>query len=325
MTKRANGKKRVLVELYKKLFLIREVEKVIIENYPDDEMKTPMHMSMGEEAIVVGITTALGNRGITFGTYRSHGLFLSVTMDTDKFLSEMYGKVNGSQKGKGGSMHLQSPENGLLGVSAVVSTTIPIAVGAAFASKTLRDNKITAVFFGDGAVDEGVFWESINIASLMKLPIIFVCEDNDLAIHTPKKSRRGYPNLVKIIKEFDIKVFKTSSTDAEEIYDLANVAIDYIEQRKGPVFMQCEYYRYLEHVGVYEDFGAGYRNKDGFTKWKRRDPIALMRNKLLKKMSRVKVLELEELLRQQIFESVQKAKTAQFPNVQELMKNVFYE
>jgi len=153
------------LELYKKMCLIRKAEEAIIKNYPSDEMKTPMHMSMGEEAIVVGVCQSLGPKSQTFGTYRSHALYLATSQDTDGFFAEMYGKKTGVVKGKGGSMHLSYPEKGLMATSAVVASTIPAAVGSAYANKYLKNGKIVGIFFGDGAVDEGVFWESLNETS----------------------------------------------------------------------------------------------------------------------------------------------------------------
>src|SRR4030042_4784435 len=212
---------KLSLELYKKLYLIRYTEEAIIENYDSDEMKTPMHMSMGEEAIVVGVCQALGSKSQTFGTYRSHALYLAISQDTDGFFSEMYGKKAGVVRGKGGSMHLSYPEKDLMATSAVVASTIPVAVGSAYANKYLDNGKIVGVFFGDGAVDEGVFWESLNIACLMKLPIIFICEDNGYAVHTETAKRHGYKSIEKIIENFKCKVFSSESTDVEEIYKIS--------------------------------------------------------------------------------------------------------
>jgi len=188
-------RKKLLLILYKKAYLIRAAEELITKHYDTNHMKTPMHMSMGEEGIMAGVCSALPRNSKTFGTYRSHGLYLAVAEETDKFFAEMYGKTTGVLKGKGGSMHLLSPSDGLFGISAVVGSTIPVAVGTAYANVYNKNKHITAVFFGDGAVDEGVFWESLNIACLKKLPVLFVCEDNGYAVHTPPVERRGYKSL----------------------------------------------------------------------------------------------------------------------------------
>src|SRR3989344_5622446 len=173
------SRKVLNLELYRKVYLARKAEEKIILEYPKDEMKTPMHMSMGEEAIVAGVCQALGLNSQVLSSYRSHAVYLIQTGETEKFFGELYGKATGPAQGKAGSMHLSSPEHGYLGASAVVATQIPVAVGAAFANKKLGKKIMTAVFFGDGALDEGVFWESLNMACLWKVPVIFICEDND--------------------------------------------------------------------------------------------------------------------------------------------------
>ena len=156
--------KELNLELYKKVYLIRSVEDAICKNYIDDHMKTPMHMSMGGEAIASGICHALSPQDQVLGSYRSHALYLAKVGETEEFFAEMYGKKTGMVQGKGGSMHLIAPDEGLISTSAIVGTGIPVGVGAAFANKTHKNGKITVVFFGDGAIDEGVFWESVNAA-----------------------------------------------------------------------------------------------------------------------------------------------------------------
>jgi len=319
-------RKKLILDLYKKAYLIRSAEELIIKHYDNNEMKTPMHMSMGEEAIIVGVCTAIEKISKIFGTYRSHGLYLAVTKETDKFFAEMYGKMTGILKGKGGSMHLLSPDDGLLGVSAVVGSTIPLAVGAAFANLYLKKKQIVTVFFGEGAVDEGVFWESLNIACLMNLSVLFVCEDNGYAVHTPPIERRGYKSLTNIIKQYSASVFETDSTDAEQIYKLTLKAIDSIQKKHQPAFLQLKYYRYLEHVGIHEDFNSGYRSKLEFTRWQKKDPVKLLRNKLKTiKVNGLDIIKLENRINKQVVKSFNKAIKASFPDASELLRNTLYE
>lgn len=314
------------LELYKKMYLIRKAEEAIIKNYPSDQMKTPMHMSMGEEAIVVGVCQSLGQKSQTFGTYRSHALYFAVSGDTNEFFSEMYGKKNGVVTGKGGSMHLSYPEKGLMATSAVVASTIPVAVGCAYSNKYLKNRKIVAVFFGDGAVDEGVFWESLNIACLMKLPIVFICEDNGYAVHTKTVKRHGYKLIVDIVKNFDCRVFSSNSTDVEEIYKISQKAVNFVKKGKKPVFLYLKYYRYLEHVGVRWDFDAGYRSKAEFNKWFKRDPILVQRKRMLQKgVGSARLAKVENLIANQVEKSIHRAKKSSFPASAEVLKNIFYE
>ena len=315
---------KLLLDLYKKMYLIREAEAEIRREYNNDEMKTPMHMSLGSEAIAVGVCHALPESNHVYGTYRSHALYLALTGETDKFFAEMYGKATGCAKGKAGSMHLSSPEHGLMATSAVVATTIPWALGDAFQAVYSNINRITAVFFGDGATDEGVFWETLNAACLMKLPILFVCEDNGLAIHTSTEQRRGYDSLTDIVKKFRCNVLEGTGNDVVEVYAMANKTINYIITDKKPSFLCLKYYRYLEHVGVNEDFNAGYRSREELLKWLEKDPLYIHRLKLTDLGYTDEVEEIEKQIREQVLASRIKAQEAPFPDKDELMKGVFY-
>ena len=318
---------RLNLELYKKLYLARRVEEKIREHYMEDEMKTPMHMSMGEEAIAIGVCHALGAEDQVFCSYRSHAIYLAKTQNTDDFFAEMYGKDTAFLKGKGGSMHMCAPDSGFMGTSAIVASSIPVAVGAAFANKQKDNGKIAAVFFGDGAIDEGDFWESLNIACLMKLPVVFICEDNGLAVHTPTSKRHGYASITDIVSRFNCNVLKENTTDAEVIYRLTQRAIKLTKTTQMPCFMHLRYYRYLEHVGVNEDFDAGYRSRDDFKEWFKKDPVNLQREKIILKygIKEEEILMIEREIDNQIENSLRLAKEAPFPGVGELYKGVFVE
>jgi len=320
------SRKKLNIELYKKLYLIRKAEERIQGEYAKDEMKTPMHMSMGGEAISAGACHALEASGQVFSSYRSHGVYLAKTMETDKFFAELYGKKTGAAKGKAGSMHLSAPEKGYLGASAVVGTPIPLAVGAAFANIRKNNKNVVAVFFGDGAIDEGVFWESINMAALWKLPVLFVCEDNGLAIHTPPYMRHGYDSISRIMSQFKINVLSSDSTDAEEIHNVATRGINLIHTTGKPCFLHFKYYRYLEHVGINPDFNAGYRSEKEFKKWKERDPVSAGRQKLLKLGVVEKTISaLENKISAGVERSIAAAQKAPFASEKELFKDIFYE
>ncbi len=312
------------LDLYKKLYLARRAEEKIREHYMEDEMKTPMHMSMGEEAIAVGVCHALKAEDQVLATYRSHAIYLAKTQKIDDFFAEMYGKDTALLKGKGGSMHMCAPESGFMGTSAIVASIIPVAVGAAFANKQKGNGKLVTVFFGDGAVDEGAFWESLNVACLMKLPVLFVCEDNGFAVHTATSKRQGYASITDIVSKFNCNVSKESTTDTEVIYKLTCQAIKLIKTTQMPCFMHLRYYRYLEHVGVNEDFDAGYRSREEFEEWYKKDPVNSQRKKLLQQgIKEEEIIKLEREIDNQIENSIRLAKEAPFAGVSELYKGVF--
>jgi pyruvate dehydrogenase E1 component alpha subunit len=320
-----SSRKALNLELYRTLYMIRSAELGIRKYYHEDEMKTPMHMSMGEEAIVTGVLRALGEDSQAFGSYRSHALYLAKTGDIEGFFAEMYGKATGPARGKAGSMHLSSPEHGLLCCAAVVASTIPLAVGAAFANKTRNTRRLTAVFFGDGAMDAGVFWESLNSACVMRIPVVFVCEDNDLAVHTGRSHRQGFRSSMQVVSQFDCAAFESDSTDVEHIYKTASQAVAEMQRTGRPVFLRLKWYRYLEHVGVNEDFDAGYRTRQEYLDWLRVDPIALQRAKLVAEgwSSEGEARELERGIDERVERAIQGAKRAPISARDELFKGLF--
>lgn len=316
--------KQINMDMYERMYLIRKAEENIQRYYAQDQMKTPMHMSMGEEAIVTGVVHALKPDDQVLGTYRSHALYLAKTGETDLFFAEMYGKATGMAQGKSGSMHLSAPDKGLLCCSAIVASSIPIAMGAAYANRYKNNGKRVAVFFGDGATDEGVFWETINFACLKKVPILFVCEDNGFAVHTPREHRHGFSSLHKVVSSFDCNVFEEKSTDPEIIYDTTRKALAAMEQNGKPCLLRLHYYRYLEHVGINEDFDAGYRPKDDYLAWLMVDPIRLQREKMLVLgFSEQQIHEVEQGIDDQIARSIDFANESAFADVCELHTGVF--
>ncbi len=311
--------------LDKKLFLIRTAEEAIIKYYLEDDMKTPMHMSMGEEAIVTGVCHALKDEDQVLGTYRSHALFLAKTQKCDTFFAEMYGKTTGTANGKSGSMHLSDPEKGMLVSSAIVASSIPTAVGVALANKMKKNNRITVVFFGDGAVDAGVFWESLNFACLERLPIVFILENNSLAVHTSRDKRHGYDSISQVVSQYRCDTYEASTTDVESIYQMTRKAIEKIRMHQKPALMNLSYYRYLEHVGVNKDFHEGYRSEEEFELWYKMDPIHTQRARLLdcESISEESLIQIETEILSQVEQSVIKAKEAPFSSPEILYHDVF--
>ena len=308
------------------LYLARASEEYIIKHYSDDDMKTPMHMSMGQEAIPVGVCHALGQENQIWTSYRTHAAFLAKTRDTDKFFAEMYGKVTGTAAGKAGSMHLSDPDKGHMNASAIVASVLPPAIGLAFANKAAGNGRISCVFFGDGAMDEGSFWESLNVASLMRLPVLFVCEDNGLAVHTPSTARQGFRSIIEQVKGFECAVLHDDTTDVERVYDLTKEAMNIIHNKGKPAFLHLKCYRYLEHVGISEDFDAGYRSRSEYKEWLKRDCVSLQRERLIEQgLSAKEVQRIESRTEEKIRNSIQLAQDAPFPQPQELYKGVFYE
>lgn len=307
---------------YRHLLRIRRVEEEIARVYPTDKIKSPVHLSIGQEAISVGVCSALEPQDVVFGTYRGHALYLAKGGDLKKMVAELYGKVTGCARGKGGSMHLVDIKAGVMGQSAVVGTTIPQAVGYAFAQQYLNGKKVVVSFFGDGAIEEGVFHESMNFASLKKLPIIFVCENNELAIHSWKKNRQSFKDIYKFAQAYNIPSIKVKNNDIFSIYEQIKKATDDIRRNNsGPRFFEFTTYRLKEHVGPGEDYQIGYRSIKEAEKWIKNDQLKKVEALLDQKTAK----NIEKEVEQEIKEAFEFAESSPFPEEEELYMDIFKE
>ena len=305
--------------LYRSLRLIRRVEEEIARLYPSDRIKSPVHLSIGQESVAVGICDALRPDDLVSGTYRGHASYLAKGGDLNGMMAELYGKATGSAGGKGGSMHLVDMENNVLGSSAVVGTTIPIAVGYAFALQRQGTDRVVAAFFGDGATEEGVFHESLNFAALKKIPVLFVCENNQFAIHQPLSKRWATDRLCERVETFGIPAHRIGDGNVEAIRDAAAAAIGRIRAGGGPEFIECVTYRWREHVGPGEDYDAGYRDRDALEDWRARDEV----DRLGAKLDQVTRARIDADVERAIGDAVAFAESSPFPDIEELATNVF--
>jgi len=316
-------KKEEALKLYRKLYLARRSEEKIGEEYFKDGMKTPVHLGIGGEAIPVGVCHSLPEGYKAFGTYRNHALYLTMTDDTDGFFAELYGKATGGGKGKAGSMHLCAPEKGLIATSAVVASTIPVAVGVALANAYQGSKDFVAVFFGDGAIEEGTFWESLNFACLRKLRVLFVCEDNDLAIHTPTSERQGFGTILEAISGFKCYADEADGHNVLEVISATSQMVKNMFEQPKPGFIRFPYLRFLEHVGPRGDFNVGYRPRPEKREMERLDPLQVYEQSLLSMgCSEKELWVVKSEVQEQIDRSVEAAESAPFPEPAELYRDV---
>ncbi len=309
-------------KVYRELFRIRRVEEEIARIYPSDKIKSPVHLSIGQEAVSVAVCEALVPGDIVFGTYRSHALYLAKGGDLRAMFAEMYGKVTGCARGKGGSMHLVDIPAGFMGTSAVVGTTIANAVGYAYGLKLQSKPHIVASFFGDGAVDEGAFYESLNFAHLKQVPLIFICENNGYAIHTPQSARQRDVNLCDRVGAYGIPATRIESGDVFEIHRHVQEAADALRSgQPGPFFFECLTYRWKEHVGPNDDFDAGYRSREEAQAWMANDQVRLAGEKL----SDPERMEVEQNVEAEIAAAIAFAENSSFPGASELTTDVYEE
>lgn len=308
--------------LYYSLYRIRRVEEEIADIYPTDKIKSPVHLSIGQEAVSVAVCDALNRDDIVFGTYRGHALYLAKGGDLKGMIAELYGKIDGCAKGKGGSMHLVDIDKGIMGTSAIVATTIPDAVGYAYALKYQRKDSIVVSFFGDGAVEEGVFYESINFAALKHLPIIFICENNSYAIHTHQLKRQSVANICERVVSFGIKAERINDNDVLSLRERISSNIESLRNGEtGPLFFECMTYRWREHVGPNEDFSLGYRTREEAESWIQNDQVESI-GKMLETEQQTKI---EKEVEEEIQEAFAFAEKSPFPEASELYTDVFKE
>ena len=316
-----------LLSLYGRLYLSRQSEKKIIEFYPQNDMKTPMHMSMGQEAAPAAIAEVMGIDAQVISTYRSHAQFLTHTKNPNKFFCELYGKINGTARGRSGSMHLSDIRAGYICSTAIVGAGLPLATGVAFANKRKQTNKIAVVYFGDGAIEQGCFWESLNVSSLMGLPVLFVCEDNHYAVSTPKERRHGFKSLENIVNEFGIQYYFDSSNDSVQICSIVEKAKKFILDGSRPAFLHIKCHRMLEHVGIKinSDCERDQPSIDHANFFLSKDALVVCREIILNKGVLVCDLVItERKIDYEIDQAISLAKSSDFPESDDLLKGVYY-
>lgn len=308
-----------LARVYRSLRLIRRVEEEVARIYPSDKIKSPVHLSIGQEAVAVGVCDVLNPDDIMSATYRGHAGYLAKGGDLKGMMAELYGKGTGCAGGKAGSMHLVDMKANVLGMSAVVGTTVPIAAGYGFALGREGKSRIAASFMGDGATEEGVFSETLNFSALHKLPVLFVCENNGFAIHSPTSNRWATEALCERVATYGIPTQKITDGDVFAIRDAADKAVADIRAGGGPQFLECMTYRWREHVGPNEDYDDGYRSHDDFQPWLDGDQVAKT-GEMLDSAERDAI---DEEIEKEIAAAVEFAEQSPWPEPEELFSHVY--
>jgi pyruvate dehydrogenase E1 component alpha subunit len=264
------------VHLLREMLLIRRFEERCIELYQSTKIRGFLHLYIGEEAVAVGVMQSLEPNDVVLATYREHGHALARGVDPGAVMAEMFGKVDGCSRGRGGSMHLFDLEHGLLGGNAIVAGHLPMAVGVGLASRMQGTGAVAACFFGEGAVAEGEFHESINLASLWKLPVVFLCENNSYAMGTALERSEGQTNLSLKAATYGVPAYRLDGMDVEAVEHGARGAVE-IARESGPVFVELMTYRFRAH-SMYDP--ELYREKDEVALWRHHDPIELLADRL---------------------------------------------
>lgn len=320
------GDQALLIEQLKMMLLIRLAEEKIGDKVTEGEIKCPCHLGIGQEAIAVGVSAHLRPTDRVFGAHRSHAHYLALGGSVYGLFAEVLGRVTGSSKGMGGSMHLYGAEHGFLGSVPIVGATIPIAVGAALAAKMDGKEDVAVSYFGDGAVEEGVFHESLNLAATHNLPVIFVCENNMFASHMHIAWRQPGNSPARFARAHHIPADTIDGNDLMAVSRAAAWAVERGRKREGPTFLEMVTYRWRGHVGPREDVDVGLKRSEDLKLWKGRDPIGRLATAM--KNAGMLTAESFQALQQEVQNTIeeawQQADQAPYPAPSALLDLVFY-
>ena len=299
----------VLDCLYAVTLKIRMVEEAVALHYPKSEMRTPIHLCTGQEANPAGVCAALTDEDIVYAYYRSHGWYLAKGGDLNKMMAELFGKATGCSKGYGGSMHLIDLKKGFAGTTALVAAAQAHAVGAAFTFKSRKQKRVAVSSFGDGATEEGIFQESLMFAALRKLPVIFICENNNLATNTLIRYRQPDVQIYKRAAGFGVHSVLVDGNDAVMVFQATQEAVNRAKSGEGPSFIECKTYRMLEHCGPNNDLELGFRSEADIALWKKKDPIKFLEKQVISQLR----AQLREKYQVEIDFALEEARKAPFP------------
>ncbi len=268
------------LDRWKTMRRIRRAEETIAALVESGEAGCPCHLYIGQEAVAAGVCAALEREDTVWGGHRSHGHYVAKGGSLTGLFAEVLGKATGCAGGRGGSMHLLAPEQGILGTVPIVAGTVPLAAGAALASKMRGGTTVSVAFFGDGALEEGHVHETLSLAALYQLPLIFVCENNLYASHLHWSERRRADNLHTAGKFHSVPGKRVDGNDVEQVYRAARVAVERARRGEGPSLLECRTFRWRGHVGASTDMDVGVHRSGELAEWQMRDPIALVEKDL---------------------------------------------
>lgn len=317
--------KETLLEMYEVLLRIRKIEEAIVDVYPEQEMRCPTHLSIGQEAAAAGVCQPLRNDDYIFSTHRCHAHYIGKGGDTRRMIAELYGKATGCTGGKGGSMHLTDESVHMMGTSAIVGASIPLAVGAALAFSMKGTDQVAVAFFGDAGTEQGVFYESLNFAALKKLPVIFSCENNLYATQTHQGKRQVLDNIYQRAEIYGIPGVRVDGNNVLEVYQAAVQAINRARNGDGPTLIESRTYRWREHVGPNYDWDMGYRTREEVEEWMANCPVNYWNDYLIKHKL-VTLADLDKISRKiekEVESAFKQARSDPFPADESLYSNAY--
>lgn len=316
------------ISLYRSMLRIRNAELTLAELYKDQEMRTPTHFGVGQEGVAVGVCGALLQDDVVYTHHRCHTHYLARGGSLLGLVAELYGREDGCSRGRGGSVHLTDRRVGFIGSSPILGQGVALAVGSALAFRMDGTQRAATTFFGEGTCDEGIVYECFNYAATNKLPVLFVCENNFYATETPLEIRQPQgTQLCDRARAFRIDAMKVDGNNVVTVYNAAQDALEGIRNGSGPFFLECETYRWLEHVGPMFDYELGrtYRTKEEIELWMKRCPIQRSARRLLASGIATQP-QLDGWARDatdEMANAVASAKASPWPNPSTLFENVY--
>ena len=314
------------LKLYYDMLRIRQIEKTIASKYSEWEMRCPVHLSVGQEAIAVGVCQNLKKNDKIVTAHRSHAHYLAKGGSLKKMIAELYGKVTGCAKGLGGSMHLIDLNAGVFAAVPIVGSTIPIGTGIAWANKLKKKKEVVVAFFGDGATEEGVFFESLDFAYLHNLPILFICENNEYSVYSHISNRQSkIRSVTNIAKSFGIESFQINGNKIENIFLKIKLIIEKIKNKPQPFLIELKTFRHLEHCGPNNDDDLNYRDQKYLKFWNDKCPVITYETYLKKinYLTELDIFKMNKKIKKEISYSFNFAKKSKFPKKNLLKKYVY--
>ena len=314
--------KNDLIQMYKQMLTIRRFEEKVAEFLAQGTIHGTGHLYIGEEAIAVGACRAIERKDYITSTHRGHGHCIAKGADLNKMMSELLGKETGYCRGKGGSMHIADVETGNLGANGVVGGGIPIACGAGITIKMRKLKQVVLCFFGDGAVNQGSFHESLNLASVWNLPVVFICENNLYAMSTATKIAFNIRDISLRAASYGMPGVKVDGNDVLEVYEEVVKAVSRAREGRGPSLLVCDSYRWKGHS---RSDAEKYRTKKEVMEWKKRCPIKRFKKYLMDREYLAGKLaeQIEREVNLPIEEAVDFAQNSSFPSLETLEQNVY--
>lgn len=325
MKQEVNFEKELLLKLYHSMKRIRMVEDAIAAAYPQRKMHTPIHLYTGQEAVASGVCANLTEEDYVVSNHRCHGHYLAKGGELNKLIAELHNKASGCSKGYGGSMHLMDHNVNFILSSSIVAGGVPIGTGFGLGGYIKEDERVTVVFLGDAASEEGCVYESICFAQLLKLPVIFVCENNMYSIATHLEQREPTKDIVDKFAGI-LPVCVVDGNDVKEVYKQALTAIERAREGNGPSFLECKTYRLKDHHNVHTGVEQGYRSQEEWNLWNARSPLRSLEGELFESgfLDMEIVSNMEKEIGTEIAQAFAYAEMGALPSASDLCKNVYF-